>query len=183
MACSDKNDDVTNSNPLKNKLTELTDSERNFQQWLKDTLPQLKKWQIEKENFIDKKEVSVSMDSMSMTIEIYYSYKYDSKNKYPENVFKTLELLKEYGEFPNENDSISYVYYWEYYPSPIKRNSYEKLFEIKDLTKKNQFKNEKFDYIRGRISNKDEYDKKGSLISSTDYLWDDNNLKKVERKK
>ena len=182
IACSEKKNDVKTNAPLKEISANLTDSEKSFQLWLKDTLMQLKSCQTEVGDFVDKKVVLVSEDSMNLSIKVYYNYKYYSKTKYPKEVFKTLELLKEYGEFPNNNDSISYVYYWEFYPSPIKAQSYELLFEIKDLIKKTQIKDEKFDYIRGRISNKEEYDKKGNLILSIDYLWEDNELKKVERK-
>ncbi len=148
-----------------------------FKSWLKDTLITLSSWKSKLEDGIEKKNFSVESDSLTLTIEVYY--KSDVNIKSHIEISNMLDLLKEYGELPKKG-FISFRYEHLYFPSSVVQLDYEYSYEISDiLIELSQHERKKYNFIRGRINNKEVVasDENGnSKIERYDFIWEGDKL-------
>jgi hypothetical protein len=175
-SCDEKNNEIkVDKKSTDTIITGDVELNRKFKKWLNDTLPIIYKTEV-----VDR-TIIVSEDSLHLTLDTEIKIQYSLGQKYSVDISNITELLSEYDELPKTNDSLSFIVHWYYFPSQVEQLAKEFIYEIKNLTITSGKNKKMYNYIRGRISSKDEYSN-GQLVSSTDYIWEENKLKKVERR-
>lgn len=171
---------------INSEVTDTISTQRNnyeqiFKTWLKDTLPNLYKWQITNEANIIKKEVLLDNDSLRLNTNCYYAVSIDeTKNKnLPNEIVNMIELLKEYDELPKKDYSLSFVYKMDYSPSVVEQLKHDFIYDINNIVVEELGSKTNYSYIRGRFSNKQVIRKrKGDNLDTMNinFIWDGDKL-------
>ena len=161
---------LTFCTPNKPKSTNI----RQFRSWLADTIPSLKKTDVDY-------ELIVGSDSLSLDFIINYTASIEGKSLDNDNIDirNLLNLLDEYDELPNENFKLSFKKSVYFVPSNLENKICEQITEIRDLTTETCKEISQYIYIRGRLSGKKVKVKNGQE-SVFEFNWDNNKLHKVQ---
>jgi hypothetical protein len=130
-----------------------------FKSWMRDTLKNLQDFDRNNDGKfgLGVKKISVNPDSIGLTIITHYNINYDSLKLFKEkDVTSLIDLLIEYGEYPKGQFMLKFSTNYFYAPTPVQKIAYDLTFKIDSITiLEDQNKViSKFEYIRGRLSNK-----------------------------
>lgn len=159
------------------------DFDREFKNWLNDTLPALIKWRDQKECSIIKKEVLVDGDSLSLKTHAEYQTVFGLTDCKSKEVLDIISLLREYKESLKKGDKLVFLCYMFYSPSSVEQSRYTYVYEVKNLRVLSASSETEYDYIRGRLSGKKTITKNidnTETIIQMEFTWNGKKLIKKE---
>jgi hypothetical protein len=180
--CSKGN--ITDSSVPKSNITILQiDFDRQFKNWLNDTLPILTKWKNKNDCSVIRKEVLIDKDSLTLEINIEYQAIFGATNCKSPKVLDIISLLMEYKEPLIKGDKLIFLCNMFYSPSTVEQSRYAYIYEVKNLKVVSIASESQYEYIRGRLSGKRTSVKnsdKTETITQVEFIWHGNKLiKKV----
>lgn len=176
-SCSNESNKINQAND--SSSTSLETSETKFKTWLRDTSIVLSEWKTQQDLDVVEKGVEIGEDSLSLTIRVLYNSIIGSTKSSNVEVSNMIDLLNEYEENLENSSKLSFNYEGMYFPSSVEQLPYELSYEISNIQVKNKNSTTKYNFIRGRLSGKEE-ELNGKIVK-TDFIWEGDKLIKKQR--